>query len=68
MMRIFSVIIMFILTVGSTAFAVNVEDSRPETYFHIIGGNASKAGLTAELEAIKDAGFGGIKFFHGQYG
>ena len=41
---------------------------RPETWFHIIGGNASKAGLTADLEAIKDAGFGGITFFHGQYG
>ena len=43
-------------------------DSRPETWFHIIGGNASKAGLTADLEALKEAGFGGIQFFHGQYG
>ena len=43
-------------------------NSRPETWFHIIGGNASKAGLTADLEAIKAAGFGGIAFFHGQYG
>jgi hypothetical protein len=30
-------------------------DCRPETWFHIIGGNASKAGLTADLEALKDA-------------
>ena len=41
-------------------------DSHPETWFHIIGGNVSKAGLTADLEALKDAGFGGIQFFHGQ--
>ena len=57
MMRIFSVIIMFILTVGSTAFAVNVEDSRPETWFHIIGGNASKA-----AEAIFAQGAAGSHF------
>ena len=31
-------------------------DCRPETWFHIIGGNASKAGLTADLEALRDAG------------
>ena len=43
-------------------------DSRPETWFHIIGGNTSKAGLTADLEALAGAGFGGIQFFHGQYG
>ena len=30
-------------------------DCRPETWFHIIGGNASKAGLTADLEALKAA-------------
>ena len=43
-------------------------DARPETWFHVIGGNASKAGLTADLEALKSAGFGGIQFFHGQFG
>ena len=43
-------------------------DCRPETWFHVIGGNASKAGLTADLEALKGAGFGGIQFFHGQFG
>ena len=50
------------------AMPVLASDCRPETWFHIIGGNASKAGLTADLEAIKGAGFGGITFFHGQYG
>ena len=43
-------------------------DCRPETWFHVIGGNASKAGLTADLEALANAGFGGIQFFHGQWG
>ncbi|MCR4805214.1 MAG: hypothetical protein K5981_06115, partial [Clostridia bacterium] len=33
---------------------------RPETWFHVIGGNASKAGITADLEALKAAGIGGI--------
>ena len=48
--------------------AAAAADCRPETWFHVIGGNASKAGLTADLEALRDAGFGGIQFFHGQYG
>ena len=58
-----------LLIVAATfaAFAV-AGDSRPETWFHIIGGNASKAGLTADMEALRDAGFGGIQFFHGQFG
>ena len=38
----------------------------PETWFHIIGGNASKEGIVADLDAIKDAGISGIQFFHGQ--
>ncbi|MGN0854590.1 MAG: glycosyl hydrolase [Kiritimatiellia bacterium] len=37
----------------------------PETWFHIIGGNASQAGIAADLAAIADAGIGGIQFFHG---
>ena len=41
---------------------------RPETWFHLIGGNVSREGLTADLEAIKAAGIGGIHLFHGQMG
>ena len=52
----------------TVTYATAGADSRPETWFHIIGGNVSKAGLTADLEALKDAGFGGIQFFHGQWG
>lgn len=43
----------------------DVSGHRPETWFHVIGGNASKAGLTADLQAIKAAGYSGIQFFHG---
>ena len=37
---------------------VAADAHRPETWFHLIGGNVSKPGLTADLEAIKAAGFG----------
>lgn len=58
-------VILFVVALPVVAAAV---DCRPETWFHVIGGNVSKAGLTADLEALRDAGFGGIQFFHGQYG
>ena len=40
----------------------------PETWFHFIGGNVSKEGITADLEAIAAAGISGIQLFHGQFG
>ena len=46
-------------------FAAPPKESRPETWFHLIGGNVSKPGLTADLEAIAGAGFEGIQLFHG---
>ena len=42
--------------------------NRPETWFHYIGGNVSKAGITKDLEAIATSGFSGIHLFHGQFG
>ena len=52
--------------------AVSVRDElaghRPQTWFHLIGGNVSKEGLTTDLEAIASAGIGGVQFFHGQMG
>ena len=39
----------------------------PETWFHFIGGNVSKAGITADLEAIAKAGISGVQLFHGQF-
>ena len=40
----------------------------PETWFHFIGGNVAKSGITADLEAIAHAGLSGIHLFHGQFG
>jgi hypothetical protein len=40
----------------------------PETWFHFIGGNVAKAGITADLEAIANAGISGVQLFHGQFG
>ena len=42
--------------------------NRPETYVFFIGGNVAKPGITADFEAIKDAGIAGILLFHGQFG
>ncbi|TCD01815.1 hypothetical protein EZ437_10545 [Pedobacter psychroterrae] len=41
---------------------------KPETWFHYIGGNVSKEGITRDLEAIAKAGLSGIQLFHGQFG
>ncbi|MDR2026966.1 MAG: hypothetical protein LBQ01_05315, partial [Prevotellaceae bacterium] len=38
------------------------------TWFHFIGGNVAAKGITADLEAIAEAGLSGIQLFHGQFG
>ena len=48
-------------------FAAPKKEHRPETWFHMIGGNVSKEGLTADLEAIAGAGYQGIQLFHGYF-
>ncbi len=50
------------------SFAHPAKEHHPETWFHIIGGNASKEGLTEDIDAIAQAGLSGIQFFHGQFG
>ena len=40
----------------------------PETWFHFIGGNVSREGIDADLQAIADAGISGIQWFHGHFG
>ncbi|MDR2676248.1 MAG: hypothetical protein LBC18_15640, partial [Opitutaceae bacterium] len=40
----------------------------PETWFHLLGGNVAKDGITADLEAIAAAGLSGIQLFHGNQG
>ena len=44
------------------------KDQFPETWFHLIGGNVSRQGLSADLDAIAQAGISGIQLFHGQFG
>ncbi len=41
---------------------------RPQTWFHYIGGNVATNGITADLEAIAQAGLSGVQLFHGQFG
>ena len=50
------------------AFCTPPKESRPETWFHFIGGNVAKPGITADLEAINGAGISGVQLFHGQFG
>jgi hypothetical protein len=51
-----------------TAFMSPSKVYYPETWFHLIGGNVSKKGITADLEAIARSGISGIQLFHGQFG
>ncbi|MBO7721869.1 MAG: hypothetical protein J6T01_05640 [Kiritimatiellae bacterium] len=57
-------------TIVAAAFAAcsaaaAASEYSPEAWFHFIGGNASKEGIVADLDAIKEAGIGGVHFFHG---
>ncbi|MDR1817009.1 MAG: hypothetical protein LBR07_02285 [Puniceicoccales bacterium] len=40
----------------------------PETWFHFLGSNVRREGITADLEAIAGAGIGGVQLFHGNMG
>ena len=64
-----------LLLAAGTARALDVasfdnppKDHRPETWFHLIGGNVAKGGLAADLDAVAAAGISGIQLFHGQFG
>lgn len=48
------------------AFARPEKDHYPQTWFHFIGSNVSIEGITADLEAIAEAGISGVQFFHGR--
>jgi hypothetical protein len=39
------------------------ESSRPQTFWHWMNGNVTKEGITADLEAMKEAGIGGVMLF-----
>jgi len=66
-LNLHSLVLAACVAAGGLAVGESV-DCRPETWFHLIGGNVSKAGLTAGLEALAAAGMGGIQLFHGQVG
>ncbi len=53
--------------ISETEFRNPGRDYYPETWYHFIGGNVSKQGITADLEAIAKAGISGIQLFHGQF-
>ena len=38
-------------------------EARPHTWWHWMNGNVSKAGITADLEAMKAVGLGGVQLF-----
>ena len=40
------------------------QETKPRTWYHINSGNASKAGFTKDLKAIKEAGIGGVLVFN----
>lgn len=47
-------------------FAEPPADYRPETWFHLIGGNVNADALSVDLQAVADAGFRGVQLFHGR--
>ncbi|MBK1826574.1 glycosyl hydrolase [Haloferula rosea] len=47
-------------------FITPPHESRPETWFHLIGGNVDRDFLTTDLEAVSQAGIQGIQLFHGR--
>ncbi len=51
-----------------TAFKQPGKVFYPETWFHFIGGNISREGIDADLQAIADAGISGVQWFHGSGG
>jgi len=54
--------------IDESSFRKPDKDYYPETWYHFIGGNVSKEGITADLEAIAEARISGIQLFHGQFG
>lgn len=72
-MKCFTLLAAFVCAVSVSAvdfaaFRDPPRSSRPETWFHLIGGNVAKLGMVADLDAVADAGISGIQLFHGQFG
>ena len=37
--------------------------AKPHTWYHLMNGNVTKAGITRDFEALAEAGFGGVQMF-----
>ena len=55
-------------TLDFLQFQIPAKQYYPETWFHFVGGNVSKPDITADLEALANAGFKGVQLFHGKIG
>ena len=44
-------------------FLTPPHDARPHTWYHMMNGNVTKAGITRDFEAIADLGLGGVQMF-----
>ncbi len=47
----------------ASAFAAPTGSARPQTWWHWINGNVSRAGIAADLQAMADNGLGGARIF-----
>src|SRR5580658_5668426 len=47
----------------AAGFANPPLSARPQTWWHWMNGNVTKAGITADLEAMKQVGIGGAQMF-----
>ena len=55
-------------TLDFLQFQIPAKQYYPETWFHFVGGNVNKPDITADLEALANAGFKGVQLFHGKIG
>ena len=46
-----------------TAFLNPPRSAKPHTWYHMMNGNVTKAGITRDFEALAEEGFGGVQMF-----
>lgn len=46
-----------------TAFKTPSQSAKPHTWYHLMNGNVTKAGITRDFEALAQAGIGGVQMF-----
>lgn len=57
-----------ITTLSEQDFKNPPSSTKPRTWMHAMSGNMSKVGMTKDLEAIQEAGIGGVLLFNIAYG